>query len=78
MKVPKWRLCEKHHYGDCATGHTPKEPEMKKKTRAKRADPRVPQSMSVEDRVTELEDRVDKLESRKKYMRAYMARSRRA
>ena len=78
MKAPKCRLCGKHHYRSCATGHTPKEPEVKKNSR--KSDPRVaqPKSMSVKDRLDVLEDRVDKLEYRKKYMRAYMAKSRKA
>ena len=73
MKAPKCRLCGKLHYGNCATGHTPKEPE--KKTRTKKPDPRVaqPKSMSIEERLDVLEERVNKLEYRKKYMRKYMA-----
>ncbi len=75
MKAPKCRLCEKHHYGACDTGHVPKETQMKKKTRAKRADPRVaePKSMTIEQRLDDIEDRLNKLESRKKYMKKYMA-----
>ena len=78
MKAPKCKLCGQCHYGACATGHVPPEPEVKKQP--KKSDPRraQPQSMDVEDRLDSIEDRLNKLESRKKYMREYMARSRRS
>ena len=81
MKAPKCKICgtaEFNHScsGDPGLSNLPD----KKAPKKPRNDPRVPQpkGMGVEDRLDELESRVDKLEYRKKYMRQYMAESRKA